>query len=106
MLIEEITQAMTEQTEGSKQVLESLHEIQNVTSNVQNGSNMMSTNAQSVEEKIKQLQAISEDLHNRTAEMSESIDSITEHINSVSDLSRQNKVLGDSLNRKTQGFTL
>lgn len=105
-LIEEITQAMTEQTEGSKQVLVSLHEIQDVTSNVQNGSNQMKTSAQSVEQKIKELQLISEDLHQRVGDMSNSVGAITKSIESVSDLSQKNKVLGDSLNKKTSGFTL
>ena len=105
-LIEEITQSMAEQNEGSKQVLDSLHEIQDVTSHVKTGSSAMKENAESVEQKIKQLKAIADDLHVRSDEMTQNVEVISKSIESVSDLAQKNKQLGDSLSDKTRGFVL
>ena len=105
-LIEEITQAMAEQTEGSKQVLVSLHEIQDVTVHVKDGSSAMKQNASNVEQKIQELQAIADDLHARSTEMTDNVEIISKSIDSVSSLAQKNKVLGEGLTSKTRGFVL
>ena len=69
-LTSQITLAMQEQNEGSKQVLEALHSIQDVTLEVKNSSVEMTNGSQAIIHEIGRLQKISlivQDMSNKIA---------------------------------------
>jgi methyl-accepting chemotaxis protein len=88
---ENIRNAMEEQSEGSKQVLEAVSELNSVTQKVRSGSEEMLAGSQQVIQESTNLGRISEEISNSMNEMTAGSQQITVAMNRVNDISAQNK---------------
>ncbi len=105
-LIHEVTDAMAEQAEGSKQVLEALRQMQDITAEIQSGSGEMTNGAELIQSEMDKLDKVAVVVRENADQMQAGVTSITQTMSSVAQLSRENKELGASLASKTSGFTM
>ncbi len=94
-LVDVISSAMTEQNEGSKQVLLALSDINRSTSEVKQASEEMEEGAQSILETVGNLQNTSERMKTAYSEISRGIENITETTNRLNNM---NALLGENVN--------
>jgi methyl-accepting chemotaxis protein len=88
---EHIRNAMEEQSEGSKQVLEAVTNLNDVTQKVKAGSDEMLLGSQQIIQEAQNLGRISSEIANSMNEMTAGSQEITTAMNRVSDISSQNK---------------
>lgn len=105
-LVHEVTGAMAEQAEGSKQVLDALRQMQDITAEIQFGSGEMTSGAELIQAEMDKLDKVAIIVRDNAGQMKDDVSSITTSIGDVADLSRENKSLGASLSAKTNGFTM
>ena len=105
-LMSEVSMSMNEQSEGSQQVLESLRTIQNITSEILNGSTEMTTGAEMVQKEMVHLSDFAYQVKDVTQVVNNQVTVINESVGSVSALSKENNDLSDDLIEQTNGFKL
>jgi methyl-accepting chemotaxis protein len=86
-----IRSAMEEQTEGSKQVLEAVTNLNQVTRKVRDGAEEMLTGSQQIIQESQNLGRISLEIEKSMNEMTAGSQEITGAMNSINDISVQNK---------------
>jgi methyl-accepting chemotaxis protein len=103
---ENIREAMEEQGTGSKQILEAVGRLNEITSRVKSGSEEMRSGSGEVLETSKTLEGITEELTNGMNEMAIGADEINIAINRVNEISVQNKVDIDDLIKEVGRFKI
>lgn len=98
--------AMSEQAEGSKQVLEAVTEINHITNQVHVGSQEMQVGSQQILEETTSLTGISDVLRAKAAAVLNSISEIIQYADQVLKQSEENKELGSDLQNRVSEFKL
>jgi methyl-accepting chemotaxis protein len=88
---EHIRNAMEEQSVGSKQILEAIGQLNEVTHMVKNGSAEMLDGSRQIIEESKNLELVTEEISNGMSEMAIGADQINETVNQVNTISGENK---------------
>ena len=83
--------AMEEQTEGSKQVLEAISQLNEITQKIHSGSEEMLSGSKQVMHEAKNMNTITQELTNGMSEMASGAEQITIAVNKVNELSEENK---------------
>lgn len=83
-LVQEIQQAMAEQKEGSRQVLEALHSMNDITTQVRDGSREMAAGNQVVLREIGSLKSASGEIDRSVSDMEQGIERIDRSVKMVS----------------------
>ena len=73
---QEINIAMSEQNEGSRQVLEALHDIENVTAQIRDGAVEMNTGTAVILKEMNRLSTISQQVQERSTSIAKAADAI------------------------------
>jgi methyl-accepting chemotaxis protein len=87
-LVKEVDRAMAEQGEGSKQILEALREMNEVTSQVKTGSSEMSAGNRAVLEEMARLRDAAFDVKERVEAMAASAGDIGANVGAVADVAK------------------
>ncbi|MCR4790786.1 MAG: hypothetical protein K5839_06865 [Treponemataceae bacterium] len=101
-----IKNAMNEQNEGNKQVLDAMKSINEITVSVKDSSSEMMTGADLVVKEMKVLADVTHRITDSMQLMTESADSITSSVNQVADNSEQNLQATQELTKKIAKFEL
>jgi len=101
---ENIRNAMEEQGEGSKQVLNGIVQVTDITRNVRSGSNEMLEGAQEVIKESQNLEKVTQEITSGMNEMATGADQINIAVHQVNDLSGKNRDRIDSLMREVSKF--
>lgn len=101
-----VMNAMTEQSEGNKQVLEAMEHIRNSTSQVTDGSQEMVAGAEQVLVEMKNLNELSHTINSQMGDMSVSITGISNAVQNVSNSSQDNQMGIDELAKQIGSFQL
>jgi methyl-accepting chemotaxis protein len=101
-----IRAAMEEQGEGSKQILEAISRLNEITTQVKNSSAGMHSGSTKVIDTSKTLEAITEELVNGMNEMAIGADEINVAINRVNEISGENKQDIDALIGEVNRFKI
>jgi len=88
---ENIRGAMKEQGEGSKQILEGVGNVNEITQLVKNGSNEMSEGAKEVIQESNNLEKATQEITNGINEMASGADQINEAVHQVNEISNKNR---------------
>jgi methyl-accepting chemotaxis protein len=88
LVVKEVNQAMAEQGEGSKQLLEALREMNDVTSQVKTGSSEMSAGNAAVLEEMARLRDAAFEVRERVDAMAEGAAEIDANVRTVADMAR------------------
>jgi methyl-accepting chemotaxis protein len=86
-----IRNAMEEQDVGSKQILEAISQLNDISSQVKRGSEEMLAGSEEVVETSQTLEAITQELSNGMNEMAIGADQINEAVTQINELSEKNK---------------
>jgi methyl-accepting chemotaxis protein len=86
-----IRNAMEEQGEGSKQILEAVNKLNDVSSSVQNGSKQMLDGSKEVIQESRNLEKITQEITGGMNEMATGADQINLAVNRVNELSGKNR---------------
>ncbi len=105
-LVQEIRMAMTEQTEGSRQVLEALDEIQNITVQIRDGSLEMNQGANMILKEMTRLEENSLKVQRSTQDIARSSDAISDAIGEIATLTEKNSAGVRELTSVTDRFKL
>jgi methyl-accepting chemotaxis protein len=105
-LIQEIRMSMKEQNEGSRQVLEALDEIQNITFQIRDGSLEMNQGAAMILKEMTRLEDISRKVQKSTQDIARASDTIGQTVEEVLDLTGKNTEVVRNLNEVTGRFKL
>ncbi len=105
-LIQEISMAMREQTEGSQQVLEALDEIQNITVQIRDGSLEMNQGTSMILTEMNRLEDISRKVQKSTQDIARASDTIGQTIEEIIGVSGENVNAVGTLNDLTGRFKL
>ena len=87
----ELTVAMKEQENGSREVLSAIKNISSVTLEVKNGSEEMLTGGKGVAEEMEKLDKLTEIIKDSMNEMSAGVQQINNAVHEVNDLAQKNK---------------
>jgi methyl-accepting chemotaxis protein len=87
-LVREVDHAMAEQSEGSKQILEALREMNEVTTQVKTGSSEMSAGNRAVLEEMARLREAAFDVKERVDAMAASADDIGSNVGAVAGVAK------------------
>ena len=87
----ELTAAMKEQENGSREVLSAIKNISSVTLEVKNGSEEMLTGGKGVAEEMEKLDKLTEIIKDSMNEMSAGVQQINNAVHEVNDLAQKNK---------------
>ena len=101
---ENIRNAMEEQGSGSKQILESISQLNEVTQVVKSGSDRMQVESKQVIDESKKLGMVTEEITNGMNEMATGADQINIAVNKVNSISGDNKESIDILVREVSRF--
>ncbi|MDR2632405.1 MAG: methyl-accepting chemotaxis protein [Treponema sp.] len=101
---ENIRNAMEEQGSGSKQILESINQLNNVTQIVKSGSDEMNEGSKQVIAESKNLSMVTQEITNGMNEMASGADQINAAVNKVNSISEQNKENIDVLVKEVSKF--
>jgi methyl-accepting chemotaxis protein len=101
---ENIRNAMEEQGEGSKQILEAIGQVNEITQQVKGGSTKMLEGSKEVIHESKNLEIVTEEITRGINEMASGAEHINSAINRVNELSRQNRDNIDVLVREMSKF--
>jgi methyl-accepting chemotaxis protein len=82
---------MEEQGAGSKQILEAVARMNDLTQRVKQGSAAMLTGSRDVIEESKNLEMVTQEINNGMSDMAAGADNINEAVNRVSEISAANK---------------
>jgi methyl-accepting chemotaxis protein len=91
LIVKEVNQAMTEQGEGSKQVLEALREMNDVTSQVKTGSSEMSEGNKAVLDEMARLRDSAFEVKDRVDAMTASAAEIDSNLSTVAEMARKTR---------------
>lgn len=105
-LIQEIRMSMKEQTEGSRQVLEALEDIQNITMRIRDGSLEMNQGAAMILKEMARLEDISRKVQQSTRDIARSSDAIGQSIEDIIRVTDRNSEVVKELNTLTGRFKL
>jgi methyl-accepting chemotaxis protein len=105
-LIQEIRMSMKEQTEGSRQVLEALEEIQNITVQIRDGSLEMNEGATMILREMARLEGVSLKVQKSTQDIARSSETIGQTIEEIMNVTEKNSEVVRSLNQITNKFKL
>ena len=97
---------MTEQNEGSKQIIEALKSIQDVTLNVRESSIDINSNSDLIQQEMLSLTTISGDVQRMTEEVFSAVESINLSMSDITKDSHENKNAIEDLTQITKGFKL
>ncbi|MCR5494757.1 MAG: HAMP domain-containing protein [Treponema sp.] len=86
-----IKSAMDEQTAGSQQILNVIHDINNLTQEVKNGVVEMNADGQDVLEEMEKLAGVSEEISGNMDKISAEISEITNRVSDVNDETMKNQ---------------
>jgi methyl-accepting chemotaxis protein len=99
-----IKNAMDEQGEGSKQILEAVGQLNSITGSVKSGSVEMLTGSSEVIRESENLGRITGEVSGSMNEMASGVQEITVAVNKVNDISQENKQSIDALLREVGAF--
>jgi len=94
---ENIRNAMEEQGEGSKQILEAIERLNEITQQVKDGSHQMLVGSREIITEGKNLEKATQEITEGVTEMAKGADLISYAVNEVNDISGQNKKIIDNL---------
>jgi len=93
---ENIRNAMEEQSEGSRQILDAIGHLNEITQQVKNGSEQMLEGSREIITESRNLEKVTGEISNRMNEMSNGADQINIAVNEVTLVSEKNKdIIGD-----------
>jgi methyl-accepting chemotaxis protein len=95
---------MEEQNEGSKQILEAVSEMNDITQKVKSGSIEMLEGSKEVIEESKNLERVTQEISGGMNEMAAGSDQINIAVNQVNEISGKNKETIDNLMREVSRF--
>ena len=101
---ENIRNAMEEQGEGSKQILEGIEKVNIITSQVKSGSNEMLNGAREVIQESKNLEKVTQEITSGMNEMASGAEQINIAINRVNEISGKNREGIDLLIKEVSRF--
>jgi methyl-accepting chemotaxis protein len=101
---ENIRNAMEEQSAGSKQILEAIGRLNEVTQMVKDGSVQMLEGSEQVIHESKNLELVTQEITNGMNEMAAGADQINVAVNRVNEISGQNKENIDVLVKEVSRF--
>ena len=101
---EHIRNAMEEQGQGSKQILDGIGKVNDITKQVKNGSNVMLSGAQEVIQESSNLEKVTQEIAFGMNEMASGADQINIAINQVNEITIKNREGIDSLIREVSRF--
>jgi methyl-accepting chemotaxis protein len=101
---ENIRNAMEEQGEGSKQILEAIAQLNDITQKVKAGSEEMLEGSKEVIQESKNLELVTQEITNGMNEMATGADQINVAVNRVNTISGENKENIDVLVREVSRF--
>ncbi len=101
-----IMRAMTEQSEGNKQVLEAMQHIRRTTTSVTDGSQEMVQGAEQIIGEMRNLSDVTKNINTQMRVMTESISGITAAIENVSNSTQDNQMGIDELSKQIGSFQL
>jgi len=99
-----IRNAMEEQGQGSKQILDGIENVTEITRNVKAGSDEMLTGAQEVIKESKNLEKVTQEITSGMNEMASGADQINTAVNHVNEISSKNREGIDSLMKEVARF--
>ena len=99
-----LTDAMREQEDGSREVLNAIKDINEVTSEVKMGSSQMLKGSENVEKAVAKLDAISKMIKDSMNEMSSGAIQINNAVSDVAEISNKNKESINLLAKEMEGF--
>ncbi len=105
-LVSEINLSMSEQNEGSKQVLEALEDIQNVTVQIRDGAVEMNTGTEVILKEMNRLSAVSQQVQERSGAIANATEAINGAVEKISQNTVINKDAIDTLVEITGKFKL
>jgi methyl-accepting chemotaxis protein len=103
---ENIRNAMEEQSEGSKQILEAVARMNEITQQVKGGSEEMLEGSKQVITEGKNLEMVTQEITNGMNEMATGADQINIAVNQVNNISGQNKENIDILVKEVSRFKI
>ena len=103
---ENIRNAMEEQGEGSKQILEAVARLNEITRQVRSGSSEMREGSKEVIQESKNLEIVSQEISGGMNEMASGAEQINASVNRVSELTGQNRENIDLLVREVSRFKI
>jgi methyl-accepting chemotaxis protein len=95
---------MEEQGQGSKQILDGIENVTEITRNVKSGSDEMLIGAQEVIKESKNLEKVTQEITSGMNEMAGGADQINIAVNHVNDISGKNREGIDSLMKEVSRF--
>ena len=105
-LVNQITMTMNEQTEGSKQVLEALQDIQEVTTVVRSGSQEMDQGAGVIIKEMDRLAEISRQVQDNARTIAQAVQTIESTVSEIADNAQINSESVAVLRDMTSKFKL
>ncbi len=99
-----IRSAMEEQASGSKQVLEAISQLNDITQKVKSGSGEMFTGSQQVLKETLNLNSITQEITNGMNEMATGTEQVIVAVNKVNELTEENKTSIDELINEVKKF--
>ena len=100
----EIRHAMEEQTTGSRQVLEAINILNDITQKVQSSSQEMFIGSQEIQKEAVNMNGITQEITDGIGEMASGTEQITISVNRVNELSDENKFSIDNLMKEVEKF--
>ena len=101
---ENIRNAMEEQSQGSKQILEAIGQVNEITQHVKSGSTEMLDASKEISQEGKNLEKVTQEITEGMNEMSSGAGEINQAVNMVNDISRKNKESIDILVQEVSRF--
>jgi methyl-accepting chemotaxis protein len=103
---ENIRNAMEEQAAGSKQVLEAIGQVNEITQQVKGGSTEMLEGSKEVIQESKNLERVTQEITGGMNEMASGADQINVAVNRVNELTGQNRENIDILVKEVSRFKI
>jgi len=101
---ENIRNAMEEQEQGSKQVLQSAGTLQEITQKVKSGSEEMLEGSKEVQHESHNLETVTQEITGGMNEMASGADQINAAVNNVNDMTQKNREAIDALIKEVSRF--
>ncbi len=98
--------AMEEQTSGSKQILEAISQLNDITQNVKASSNEMFIGSQQILKETSNLNKITQEITNGMNEIATGTEQITVAVNKVNELTEENKSSIEALIKEVNKFKI
>ena len=105
-LVNEIDLAMQEQNEGSRQVLEALRDIENVTVQIRDGSVEMNAGTATILKEITRLSNVSQQVQDRAGSIAKAVEEINVSVSAIIESSSENTAAVSKLADITSKFVL